>query len=169
MYGPHMDFAGSVGQYVGRKLLLWQNDGEYDLRFEDDLVGRLTRPSEAYLAETRDGSWELWHKRRTDPRIRVTDASTGTEVANYKKRAFRSGGKIVTPEQTYHLRPQHLIDSSGTELLTMVYDDEVSGRMAMTPVGDSDELGLLAMLCCYISLLENVPVPMSSTGEPEGA
>jgi hypothetical protein len=156
-----MEFGGSVGQYMGQKLLLWQDAGEFDLRFEDDLVGRLTRPGEAYLAETRDGSWELWHKRRTDPKIRVTDASTGAEVANYKKRAFRNGGKIVMADQTYHLRPQHLTDSSGREVFTMVYDDEVSGRMAMTPVGESDHLGLLAMLCCYISLLENVPVPDS--------
>ena len=153
-----MDFAGSVGQYVGQRLLLWQEGAEFDLRFEEDVVGRLTRPGEAYLAETRDGSWELWHKRRTDPKIRVTDASTGAEVAKYKKRPFRNGGKIVTADQTYHLRPQHLTDSSGREVFTMVYDDEVSGRMALTPVGESDDLAMLAMLCSYISLLENVPV-----------
>jgi hypothetical protein len=164
-----VEFAGTVGQYVGQRLLLWQNGAEYDLRFEEDLVGRLTRPGEAYLAETRDGSWELWHKKRTAPKIRVTDASSGSEAANYKRRAFRSGGKVVTAQGTeYHLRPQHLTDSSGREVLTMVYDDEVSGRMAMTPVGDSDELALLAMLCCYVSLLENVPVPMTDTG-PVGA
>ena len=164
-----MDFAGSVGQYTGQKLLLWQDGSEFDLRFEDDLVGRLSRPSEAYLAETRDGSWNLWHKKRTDRTIRVTDASTDVEVAEYKKRAFRDGGTIVAGGETYHLRPQHLTDAAGKELLTMVYDDEVSGRMAMTPVAESGDLGLLAMLCCYISLLENVPVPMSSEGEPEGA
>jgi hypothetical protein len=163
-----MDFAGSVGQYVGHRLLLWQEGSGFELRSQDDLVGRLTRPGEAYLAETRDGSWELWHKNRTAPKIRVTDATSGAEAANYKRRAFRSGGPIVTAAgNKYTLRPQHLTDPSGNEVLTLVYDDEESGLLALTPVGQSEELAMLVMLCSYISLLENVPVP-DTAGGPGG-
>ena len=74
-------YAGSLAQYVGQTLRLVHLNKAFDLRFEDDLLGRLTRPEHVMVAETREGRWELRHPRRSVAKNDAVDAVSGAVAA----------------------------------------------------------------------------------------
>jgi hypothetical protein len=80
-------FAGSLVQYAGQTVQLWPEDGAFALRWEGDLLGRLSRPGEHMVAETPEGRWEIRRPRRSIARIELVDA--GSVFARYGHSAPR--------------------------------------------------------------------------------
>lgn len=96
-------FAGSATQYAGQTLELRPEEGAFALRWQDDLLGRLTRPGEYMLAETTEGRWEIQRPRNSIIRIELVDPRTESIGASYKRRVLRPG-TITTQSATYLLR-----------------------------------------------------------------
>jgi hypothetical protein len=152
-------FAGSLTQYAGQELTFALGDGTYDLRFGNDLVGQLTRPNHSMAAETREGHWELRHSRRSVARIEAVEPVSGQAVLRYRRRLLLPGGSIAGQgaSERYLFRHQgarwklsgvdHLLElrrgRNGYEHVLKVE------QAALLPA----ELGLLALLCCYVTLL----------------
>jgi hypothetical protein len=155
-------YAGSLAQYVGQPLRLVRANDAFELRWEEDLLGRLTRPDRTMLAETRDGCWELRHRRSSVGRIEAVDPSIGAPAAVYKRSMLRPGSIITGrwPERCRFRRklskPEWTLRDSGGPLLALKQSADVETfelTILREPRGPAD-LGLLALLCCYVALLD---------------
>jgi hypothetical protein len=159
-------YAGSVAQYVGQPLRLTRVDDAFELRWDDDLLGRLTRPEQSMVAETREGRWELRHSRRSVSRIDAVDPISGAVLARYRRRLLGSGGSLSgrSPE-SYRLRKRlghgEWVLTGPREILTLTSaTDRVGVDLAV--VREAIDLGLLSLLCSYVVLLDR------STSTPGG-
>jgi hypothetical protein len=165
-------FAGSLARYVEQTVELRPEDAAFALRWEEDLLGRLTRPGEYMVAETTEGRWELRRPRNSISRIDLVDPHTASVGASYRRRVLRPG-TITTPSAAYRLRhrlahPEWTLTDGSTGLLelrpadgTVVLDVSVLG----VPSSGSD-LGPLALLCCYVVLM-NAGATAGSGGGPD--
>jgi hypothetical protein len=166
-------YDGSLAQYVGQPLELTRVGDSFELRWEDDLLGRLTRPDRFLVAETRDGRWELRHGRRSMARIDAVESET--TVARYKQHLFRPGASVTGRSSlTYRLRQGvarqgWVLSGSDGEILGMkapAGDVEVELTIHRDPADPSD-LTPVAMLCTYVALLSLATyVPTPSGGGP---
>jgi hypothetical protein len=153
-------FAGTLSQYVGQTLELVAADQSFEVRWEDDRLGRLTRPEQAMVAETREGRWELRRPRRSIARIDMVDAHTAAAFARYKRRVLRPG-TVTTNTASYrlHNRTAHpewtLADSSGTKLVELrpSRGDAVLDVAVLAAPAEASDLGPLAMLAAYVQLM----------------
>jgi hypothetical protein len=159
-------FAGSIGQYLGEQLRLTPANGAFELTASGALLGRLTRPGEAYLAETRDGSWELTHSPRSVARIEIRDPGSGAPAAQYRRRLLGSGGAITGLGGTvYRLgrarRDWQVTDPQNARVMTLSHRTGDT-RVQLQPFGEtapSSDLSMLALLCAYILLLTDQSAP----------
>jgi hypothetical protein len=162
-------FAGALDQYAGQTVRLWREQDVFALRWEDDLLGRLSRPGEHMLAEAREGRWEIRRPRRSIAQIELVDG--GGVFGRYRRRAFRSAA-ITTQTSVYrlHHRTAHpewtLTDGARGKLLELrpaqgvaVLDVKVLG----VP-GVGSDLGPLALLCSYVLLMNSASTAGSGSG-----
>ena len=146
--------------YVGQTLQLVRADGAFELRLGEDVLGRLIRPGQVMVAETREGRWELRHPRRTVAKIDAVDAASGEGAASYRRRVLLPGATIrgLSP-LTYRLRkPLGRSQWRLSETSAVLDLASASDRFGvdLTIVGQPSvfaDLGLLALLCCYVVLL----------------
>jgi hypothetical protein len=167
-------YAGSLAQYAGQELTFGLADGSYDLRFGDDLVGRLVRPSQAMTAETREGRWELRHPRRSVARIDAVEPTSGMVVLHFRRRLILPGGSITgqSAGERYRFRHQgsRWVLTGSDPLLELGRGRtgyEHTLKVEQAPILPAD-LGLIALLCCYVMLLEKESSAISGGGTGTG-
>jgi hypothetical protein len=164
-------YAGPLGRFAGRTAHLSLADDSYELRYEDDLLGRLTRPERFMVAETLGARWELRHPRPSVNRIDAVELVSGAIAARYRRKLISGRASITTMSpHPYRLRRKgrewQLTQPPGDELLS-VGPGRHSGEHALAVVREPDvssDFGVLALLCCYVVLLGETPVPGAGSG-----
>jgi hypothetical protein len=168
-------FQGSVAQFIGQPLSFDLADTRtFELSFDGSLLGRLTRPSEDYLAETEDGSWTIRHAAASAAHIEALEPSSGALAAEYRRRALGSGGTITTAlGVSYRLRPlggplrglrgQQRWQLAGPDGGVVLFKSRAQFvQCEITPLSEtapSGDLALLMLLSAYVLLVSVVSVP----------
>lgn len=175
-------FQGSVTQFIGQPLSFDLADaGTFELSFDGSLLGRLTRPSEDYLAETEDGSWLIRHPAASAAQIVAVEPSSGAVAAEYRRRALGSGGTITTAlGVSYRLRPlggplrafrgQQRWQLTGPDGGVVLFKSRsLFVQCEITPLAEtapSGDLAPLLLLSAYVLLVSVVSVPGVSGDAP---
>src|SRR3954447_6608696 len=166
-------FAGPLGRYSGSVLSLTLGDVAYELRYEDDLLGVLTRPGQYMVGETSAGRWELRHPRRSIFKIDAVDIDGGVVAARYRRRLLSRRRRIATlSPRPYPMRASALelrVEQPMGEELLKVGPGDRSGDLAVEIFQEPEvtsDLDVLAVLSSYVKLVGDTSV--SNYGGPVG-